>query len=100
MLNSLLLLPFADPAPDPAGAVDATTGGAADATGGAADATTGAATGAVKAVTAAVHHSHTGWTIGIILFLVVVVVVVALVVPIIALAARIGHQAPAINDSL
>jgi hypothetical protein len=87
------LLPLADVPVPPAGGADP----AADPTGGAAPA---AGAGAGAATTAVVHHSHTGWTIGYILFIVVVLVVVALVVPIIALAGRIGHQAPAINESL
>lgn len=107
MLNPLhqlhmLLLPLADPAPVPAGGaegavVDPATGGAAPVTDGAATVTDGATTAVTTAVT---HVSHTGWTIGYILFIVVVLVVVALVVPIIALAGRIGHQAPSINESL
>lgn len=88
------LLPLADaPVPPAGGGADATVVDPAAPAAGA-----GAATGA--ATTAVVHHSHTGWTIGYILFIVVVLVVVALVVPIIALAGRIGHQAPSINESL
>ncbi len=43
---------------------------------------------------------NTGWTIGIILGLVVVVAVVALVVPILVLARKIGKQAPVIDAAL
>jgi hypothetical protein len=42
----------------------------------------------------------TGWTIGYVITIVVVLVVVALVVPILLLAASIGKQAKAIDDSL
>lgn len=99
MLNPLhhlhtLLLPLADVPVPPAGGGEAVVD---PATGGAAPATEGATTAVTTAVT---NVSHTGWTIGYILFIVVVLVVVALVVPIIALAGRIGHQAPAINESL
>ncbi len=41
-----------------------------------------------------------GWALGFTLGAVVVVAVVALVVPILLLAARIGRQAQAIDDSL
>lgn len=42
----------------------------------------------------------TGWYIGFAIGIVVVLVVVALVVPILVLAAKIGKQAPAIDDAL
>lgn len=42
----------------------------------------------------------TGWTVGLVIGLVVVVAVVALVTPIIVLAARIGKQAPDIDAAL
>jgi hypothetical protein len=89
------LLPLADAPVPPAGGADATV---VDPATGVAPATGATTTAVTTAVTQ--HHSHTGWTIGYILFIVVVLVVVALVVPIIALAGRIGHQAPAINESL
>jgi hypothetical protein len=41
-----------------------------------------------------------GWTLGLIIGLVVVVAVVALVTPIILLARRISRQAPRINTAL
>lgn len=41
-----------------------------------------------------------GWTLGLVIGLVVVVAVVALVTPIILLARRIAHQAPRINAAL
>jgi hypothetical protein len=41
-----------------------------------------------------------GWTLGIVIGLVVVVAVVALVTPIILLARRISRQAPRINHAL
>lgn len=43
---------------------------------------------------------NTGWVIGYTITIAVVLVVVALVVPILVLAASIGKQAKAINDSL
>lgn len=90
------LLPLADPAPvPPAGGGAVVDPAVVD------PAAPAAGAGAGGAVTQVVDGgSHTGWTIGYILFIVVVLVVVALVVPIIALAGRIGHQAPAINESL
>lgn len=42
----------------------------------------------------------TGWIVGFVIFAVVVIAVVALVLPILALAHRIGGQAQAIDDSL
>jgi len=44
--------------------------------------------------------SNAGWVAGYVITIVVVLVVVALVVPILLLAARIGKQAKAIDDSL
>jgi hypothetical protein len=89
------LLPLADPAPVPP------AGGAADpAVVDPAVPAAGAGAGAAPVQQVMDGGSHTGWTIGYILFIVVVLVVVALVVPIIALAGRIGHQAPAINEAL
>jgi len=41
-----------------------------------------------------------GWTLGLVIGLVVVVAVVALVTPIILLARRIANQAPKINSAL
>jgi hypothetical protein len=43
---------------------------------------------------------NTGWVVGYTITIIVVLVVVALVVPILILAASIGRQAEAINDSL
>ena len=43
---------------------------------------------------------NTGWVVGYTITILVVLVVVALVVPILILAASIGKQATAINDSL
>jgi hypothetical protein len=50
--------------------------------------------------TFAAMTSTTGWTIGYVITIAVVLVVVALVLPILVLAARIGKEAKAINDSL
>lgn len=44
--------------------------------------------------------SNTGWVVGYTLGVIVVLVVVALVVPILLLAHRIGQQAEAINTGL
>lgn len=41
-----------------------------------------------------------GWNLGFIIGVVVIMVVVALVAPILALAGRIGKQAPMINEAL
>lgn len=41
-----------------------------------------------------------GWNLGFVIGIVVIMVVVALVAPILALAGRIGKQAPMINEAL
>lgn len=51
-------------------------------------------------VLAAANTSTTGWVVGYTLTIIVVLVVVALVVPILALAHSIGNEATLINDSL
>jgi hypothetical protein len=51
-------------------------------------------------VLAAADTSTTGWAIGYTLTIIVVLVVVALVVPILLLARSIGKEALMINDSL
>jgi hypothetical protein len=49
---------------------------------------------------AAADTSTTGWAIGYTLTIIVVLVVVALVVPILLMARSIGNEATMINDSL
>ncbi|HTW21344.1 MAG TPA: hypothetical protein VME70_14165 [Mycobacteriales bacterium] len=51
-------------------------------------------------VLAAADTSTTGWAIGYTLTIIVVLVVVALVVPILLMARSIGEEAKMINDSL
>jgi hypothetical protein len=48
----------------------------------------------------AASTSNTGWVVGYTLAIIVVLVVVALVVPILLLAHSIGEEAKLINDSL